>query len=145
MKKVILTVDDEPHNLTLVRDLLQIHGYEIIEATNGKAGVKLAKSKKPDLILMDVMMPVMDGLEAARILKADTSTRDIPIMALTSQAMKGDKERVFEAGYDEYITKPFNIKDLLGKVAEYLPSEEKSVLSKGQRPIIKDEMSYSAR
>lgn len=145
MEKKILIVDDNPKNLKLLQALLKMSGYKTIEATNGKAGVKLAKSKKPDLILMDVMMPVMDGLEAARILKADTSTRDIPIMALTSQAMKGDKERVFEAGYDEYITKPFNIKDLLGKVAEYLPSEEKSVLSKGQRPIIKDEMSYSAR
>jgi len=120
MAKVILIVEDEPRNLTLLRDLLQVSGYSTIEATDGKQGVELAKSNKPDLILMDVQMPVMDGLEATRILKADTTTGNIPVLALTSYAMKGDKERILEAGCDGYLAKPFDIKELLKTVTEYL-------------------------
>ncbi len=120
MTKVILIVEDEPKNLTLLRDLLQVSGYLTIEATNGKQGVELAKSKKPDLILMDVQMPVMDGLEATRILKADTTTGNIPILALTSYAMKGDEEKILEVGCDGYLAKPFDIQELLKQVAEYL-------------------------
>ena len=120
MAKVILLVEDEPKNLTLLRDVLQVSGYKTIEATDGKQGVELAKSKKPDLILMDVQMPVMDGLEATRILKADATTSNIPVLALTSYAMKGDKERILEAGCDGYLAKPIDIKELLKIVAEYL-------------------------
>jgi len=120
MAKLILIVEDEPKNLTLLRDLLQVSGYKTIEATDGKQGVELAKSKKPDLILMDVQMPVMDGLEAARILKADTTTSNIPVLALTSYAMKGDEERILQAGCDGYLAKPFNIQELLKEVAKYL-------------------------
>jgi CheY-like chemotaxis protein len=117
MTKVILIVEDEPNNLKLLRDLLQTSGYTTIEATDGEQGVVLAKSKKPDLILMDIMMPVVDGLEATRILKADTTTKNIPVLALTAYAMKGDKERILEAGCDGYISKPINIKELLKEVA----------------------------
>ncbi len=120
MAKVILIVEDEPRNLILLRDLLQVSGYSTIEATNGKQGVELAKSKKPDLILMDIQMPVMDGLEATRILKADTTTGNIPVLALTSYAMKGDKEKVLQAGCNGYLSKPFNIQELLKEVAKYL-------------------------
>jgi two-component system cell cycle response regulator DivK len=120
MAKLILIVEDEPKNLTLLRDLLQVSGYKTIEATDGKQGVELAKSKKPDLILMDVQMPKMDGLEATRILKADTTTGNIPILALTSYAMKGDEERILQAGCDGYLAKPFDIQELLKIVAEYL-------------------------
>ncbi len=120
MTKLILIVEDEPKNLTLLRDLLQVSGYSTIEATNGKQGIKSAKSKKPGLILMDVQMPEMDGLEATRILKADATTSNIPVLALTSYAMKGDKERILEAGCDGYLAKPFDIKELLKTVAEYL-------------------------
>ena len=120
MAKLILIVEDEPRNLTLLRDLLQVSGYKTIEATDGKQGVELAKSKKPDLILMDVQMPKMDGLEATRILKADTTTGNIPILALTSYAMKGDEERILQAGCDGYLAKPFDIQELLKIVAEYL-------------------------
>ncbi len=120
MTKLILIVEDEPRNLTLLRDLLQVSGYKTIEATDGKQGVELAKSKKPDLILMDVQMPKMDGLEATRILKADATTSNIPVLALTSYAMKGDKERILEAGCDGYLAKPIDIKELLKIVAEYL-------------------------
>ena len=120
MRKVILIVEDDPKSLTLTRDLLQISGYTTIEATNGEQGVELAKAKKPDLILMDIMMPKMDGLEATRILKADITTKNIPIVALTSYAMKGDKERMLEAGCDGYIAKPVDIQKLLKTVGEYL-------------------------
>ena len=120
MGKEILIVDDEPKNLKLFGDLLQKFGYTTIEATDGKQGVELAKARKPDLILMDIMMPNMDGLEATRILKADASTSSIPIIALTSYAMAGDKERILQAGCDHYITKPIDIKEFLKNVADYL-------------------------
>ena len=120
MRKVILIVEDDPKSLTLTRDLLQISGYTTIEATDGEQGVELAKAKKPDLILMDIMMPKMDGLEATRILKADITTKNIPIVALTSYVMKGDKERMLEAGCDGYIAKPVDIQELLKTVGEYL-------------------------
>ncbi len=120
MTKLILIIEDEPKNVTLLRDLLQVSGYKTIEATDGKQGVELAKSKKPDLILMDVQMPVMDGLEATRILKADATTSNIPVLALTSYAMTGDEERILEAGCDGYLAKPFDIKELLKEVSKYL-------------------------
>ncbi len=120
MAKVILIVEDEPSNLKLTCALLQASGYSTIEATDGKQGVELAKARKPDLILMDIQMSDMDGLEATRILKADATTRNIPIVALTAYAMKGDKEMVLEAGCDGYITKPIDIQEFLKRVAEYL-------------------------
>lgn len=120
MAKVILIIEDDPKSLMLARDLLQVSGYKTIEATDGKQGIELAKTKKPDLILMDVQMPKMDGLEATRILKADSVTRGIPIIALTASAMKEDKERISQAGCDGYITKPIDIKGFLKTVAEYL-------------------------
>jgi two-component system cell cycle response regulator DivK len=119
MAKKILIVEDEPKNLKLFRDLLQRVGYETIEATNGEQGVELARVMKPDLILMDIMMPKMDGLEATRIIKADATTRHIPIVALTSYAMKGDRERTLEAGCDGYIAKPIDIRELLKTVEHF--------------------------
>jgi two-component system cell cycle response regulator DivK len=120
MAKVVLIVEDETKNLKLFRDLLQRFGYATIEATDGEQGVELAKANKPDLILMDIMMPKMNGLEATRILKADITTKNIPIVALTSYAMKGDKERILEVGCDGYIAKPVDIQELLKTVGEYL-------------------------
>lgn len=120
MGKIILVVEDDPKGLKLVRDLLQVSGYTTLEATDGKQGVELAKARKPDLILMDVQMPVMDGLEATKILKADPITRDIPIMALTSYAMKGDEEKILQAGCDGYITKPIDTRGFLEKVQGYV-------------------------
>lgn len=119
MGKIILIVEDEPKNLKLIQDLLQASGYRTVEATDGRQGVELARDRKPDLILMDIQLPVMDGLEATRILKADTSTRDMPIIALTSYAMAGDEERAREAGCDGYITKPIDTRGFLKKVGEY--------------------------
>jgi two-component system cell cycle response regulator DivK len=116
MAKMILIVEDEPKNMKLFRDLLQRNGYETIEANDGEQGVALARASNPALILMDIMMPKMDGIEATRILKTDSATKDIPIIALTSFAMKGDKERTLEAGCDLYLAKPVDIHELLKAV-----------------------------
>jgi CheY-like chemotaxis protein len=120
MDNIILIVEDEPKNLTLFRDLLQRFGYLTIEATNGKDGVDLAKVHNPNLILMDIQLPVMDGLEATRILKSDTTTKDIPILALTSYAMTGDKDKILQAGCDGYLSKPVDVQVFLSTVASYL-------------------------
>ncbi len=124
MKKVILIVEDETKNLKLIRDLLQVVGYSTLEATEGKQAVEIARAKRPDLILMDIQLPVMDGLEATKILKEDTVTKDIPIVALTAYAMAGDEEKIIEAGCKDYLTKPINTRGFLKKVEEYLKSEE---------------------
>lgn len=120
MSKVIQIVEDDPKSLKLIRDLLLSSGYTIIEATDGRQGVELAKAQKPDLIFMDIQMPVMDGLEATKILKADGETKDIPIIALTAYAMKEDEAKVLQAGCDWYMTKPLDIKKFLKKTEEYL-------------------------
>lgn len=123
MAKMVLIVEDDPKNLKLVRDVLQASGYATIEAPDGKQGVELAKARKPDLILMDIQLPIMDGLQATKILKSDASTRKIPIIALTAYTMSGDKEKALQAGCDGYMPKPINVRDFLKKVAEYLPNE----------------------
>ncbi len=120
MAKRILMVEDEPKNMKLLRDLLQKFGYETVEATDGEQGVELTRKIKPDLILMDIMMPKLDGFEATRILKADISTKDIPVVALTAFAMSGDKERALAAGCDGYITKPVDVNVLLKTVGQFL-------------------------
>jgi two-component system, cell cycle response regulator DivK len=127
MGKTILIVEDEPKNMKLLRDLLQRFGYEIIEASDGEQGVKLAGEKIPNLILMDIMMPKMDGLEATRIIKLDIKTKHIPIIALTSFAMKGDRERTIEAGCDGYIAKPIDILEVLKAIEHYLTIQEKAL------------------
>lgn len=120
MGRVILIVEDDPKNLKLIRDLLQIRGYTTLEATDGKQGVDMARAKIPDLILMDIQMPVMDGFEAISILKADPVTKSIPIIALTAFAMQGDREKCMEAGCNDYITKPLDTRAFVTKVKEYL-------------------------
>ena len=120
MEQVILIVEDEPRNLKLIRDLLEVSGYMVLEAIDGRQGVEIAKAKKPDLILMDIQLPVMEGFEATRILKADERTRDIPIMALTAYAMKGDEEKIKAAGCDGYVSKPIDTRGFLNKITEYL-------------------------
>ena len=120
MSKVVLIVEDNTLNLKVIRDLLQVSGYTTLEATDGKQGIALAKAEKPDLILMDIQMPVMDGLEATRILKAEAETKDIPIVALTSYAMTGDEERIKTAGCDGYVTKPIDTRNFLKELKRYL-------------------------
>jgi two-component system, cell cycle response regulator DivK len=120
MSKVILIVEDDPLNMKLFRDLLQVNGYATFEAKNGKQGVEMAREKQPDLIIMDIQMPVMDGLEATRILKSDPVAAGIPIIALTSAAMAGDREKTIQAGCDGFMSKPIDIHDFLEKVASEL-------------------------
>lgn len=113
MEIVVLVVEDEPLNKKLMRDILTHRGTVVIEAGTGREGVDLANEKKPDLILMDIQLPVMDGMEATRLIKANQTTRHIPIVALTGYAMEGDEKRMREAGCDEYLSKPFRVKELL--------------------------------
>ena len=112
MTQKILIVEDNHQNRCLMVDILRVHGYEILEARDGMEGLKMAQLHKPDLILLDMQMPVMDGLEAARLLKANPETRGIRILAVTSFAMKGDRERILAAGCDEYMAKPIDTRQL---------------------------------
>jgi two-component system cell cycle response regulator DivK len=116
----ILIVEDNERNLKLFRSLLNSQGYETIEAWDGEEGVKLAKDQKPDLILMDIQMPVMDGITAIKILKEDPDTKGIPVIALTSYAMKGDRERFLSEGFVEYIAKPIKVDEFLEVVRRCL-------------------------
>ncbi len=116
----ILVVEDQDDNRRILRDLLTHAGYELIEALNGQEGVRLAGSARPNLILMDIQLPVVDGYEAARRIKADPALRAIPIIAVTSYALSGDEVKAREAGCDDYVTKPFSPRALLAKVREHL-------------------------
>ena len=112
MAKKILIVEDNVVNRVLMQDLLTYHGYEIIEAGDGAEGIEKARKYRPDLILMDMQMPIMDGIQAVTQLKADPKTWDIKIISLTAFAMKGDRERFLRAGCDEYVAKPINTREL---------------------------------
>lgn len=120
-RKKILIVDDDEKNLKLLRVILQNSGYGIREAKNGEEAVKLAKEHIPALIFMDIRMPVMDGITAAKILKSEPSTAKIPIIAITASTMKGDRERILrEAECDEYLRKPIDVKSFMNVVKRYL-------------------------
>jgi two-component system cell cycle response regulator DivK len=113
----ILIVEDNPTNLTL---LLESAGHTVLSATDAEAGLTLARAERPSLILMDIQLPGMDGLEATAQLKQDEATRGIPVIALTALAMKGDEERIRAAGCDGYIAKPMRYRELLATVAAQL-------------------------
>ena len=113
MSKRILVVDDQEDLRGVLRDLLSGSGYTVIEAADGEAGVTKAKSDRPDLILMDIQMPVIDGYEATRLIKVDPNLKPIPIVAVSSFAMKGDEEKARAAGCDHYVTKPYSPMQLL--------------------------------
>jgi len=121
MSKRILVVEDEEDNRRIVRDLLTSVGYEIIEAVTGEAGVTAAETQLPDLILMDIQLPGLDGYEATRRIRANPALRKIPIIAVTSYALSGDDVKAFEAGCNAYVSKPFSPRALLAKIREYLP------------------------
>lgn len=116
----ILVVEDNETNRKLMRDTLTYYGYEVIEAVNGEEGVRIAKEHKPDLILMDIQMAVMDGFAAIKMLRNNPGTKHIKIIAVTSSAMKGDKEKIMEAGFDGYIAKPVDIRELPGIIQRLL-------------------------
>jgi two-component system, cell cycle response regulator DivK len=119
--KRILIVEDTEDNRQIMRDLLGQAGFEIVEAHDGEAGVAMAAAHQPDLILMDFQLPLLDGYEATRRIKADPTTRDIPVIAVTSYALSGDEAKAMEVGCSGYIAKPFSPKKLLAKVREFLP------------------------
>jgi two-component system, cell cycle response regulator DivK len=120
MRKVVLIAEDDPKSMKLTYDLLNVFGYTTLTAANGLQAVEMAKFHKPDLILMDVQMPVMDGLTATRLIKADSNLKDIPIIATTAYAMRDDENKTKEAGCDGYITKPIDIQYLLRTIEKYL-------------------------
>jgi CheY-like chemotaxis protein len=120
MHQKILIVEDNDRNRELVKDILVLRGYEVLEAKDGVEGVTMAREHGPDLVIMDIQMPVMDGITAAKILKSDPATAAITMIALTSFAMKGDKERFMEAGFDDYIAKPIDTRALPRLVKKYL-------------------------
>ena len=115
----ILVVEDNAKNMKLFREVLVATGYETLEATSGGEAVELATRETPDLVLMDIQMPDFDGVEALKRLRADVRTASIPILALTAQAMQGDRERFLAAGFDGYISKPVNVRELIGTVREH--------------------------
>jgi CheY-like chemotaxis protein len=119
MAKILLVEDNEMNRDMLSRRLVK-RGHEVVIAVDGQQGVDLASSENPEIILLDMSLPVMDGWEAARRLKGDASTSSIPIIALTAHAMAGDREKCLEAGADDYDTKPVDFKRLLGKINELL-------------------------
>ncbi len=117
----ILLVEDHEDNRRIVRDLLTSVGYEMIEALDGEEGVRMAESARPDLILMDIQLPVLDGHEATRRIKAKPELRHIPVIVVTSYALSGDEAKARAAGADAYVTKPFSPRQLLAKIREFLP------------------------
>ena len=117
--ELILIVEDNEKNLKLVRDLLQVKGYQTLEAGTAELGVELARRHTLQLILMDIQLPGMDGVAALGQLKADPTTAKIPVIALTAFAMKDDRERFRSAGFDGYLVKPINIRELLEVVREF--------------------------
>jgi two-component system, cell cycle response regulator DivK len=120
MSASILVVDDQTANLELLEHLLQMHGHQVRLAPDAETAIALLASELPDLILMDLQLPGIDGFELTRRLKADESTRSIPIVAVTSYAMSGDAQRALAAGCDGYVSKPIDVHTFPGKVAEFL-------------------------
>jgi two-component system cell cycle response regulator DivK len=120
MSHKILIVEDNENNRCLFRDILSFHGYEVSVAADGQDGLTLARELKPDLILMDIQMPGMDGMTAGGILKGDPATSGLKIVALTSFAMRGDQENILAAGFDGYLSKPISTRELPGLVKRWL-------------------------
>jgi len=117
---LILIVEDNDKNLKLVRDVLQVKGYATIESGNAEDGLVLARERKPDLILMDIQLPGMNGIEALGVLRADPDTSAIPVVAVTASVMAHDRNKITEAGFDAYVGKPINLKEFLDTVRRML-------------------------
>jgi CheY-like chemotaxis protein len=124
MTHVILVVEDNERNLKLLRDVLEYAGYEVRAARTAEDGLDLAASEPPDLVLMDLQLPGIDGMEALRRLRESPQTADIPVVAVTAQAMKHDRERALEAGFDGYVEKPISVREFPGQVRRFLSGEK---------------------
>ena len=120
-ERTILYIEDNEYNRKIVRRLLERTSYRLIEAVDGESGVAMAQQALPELILMDVQLPKMSGLDATQILKADPRTRAIPIVVITSFALSGDREKAATAGADNYLAKPYSPREMLALVRQYLP------------------------
>ncbi|MGH6739654.1 MAG: response regulator [Bradyrhizobium sp.] len=120
-ERTILYIEDNEYNRKIVRQLLGRTSYRLVEATDGESGVSMAQQQSPQLILMDVQLPKMSGLDATRVLKADPRTSHVPIIVITSFALSGDREKAAAAGADSYLAKPYSPRELLALVRQYLP------------------------
>lgn len=120
MAKTILIVEDNDLNMKLFNDLLQAHGYETVQTMDGRDVLQLARENRPDLIIMDIQLPEISGMEVTRMLKADDELKDIPVLAVTAFAMKGDEEKIREGGCEGYIAKPISVPTFLETVAKFL-------------------------
>jgi len=120
MGKTILIVEDNDLNMKLFNDLLQAHGYETLQTKDGREALKMARDNRPDLILMDIQLPEISGLEITRMLKADDELKAIPVIAVTAFAMKGDEEKIREGGCEGYIAKPISVVSFLQTVSKFL-------------------------
>ena len=116
----ILIVEDNEKNLKLVRDILQVKGYTTIEAGTAEDGIRLAAERKPDLILMDIQLPGMNGIDALKVLRADPALAAIPVIAVTASVMQQDRNQITQAGFDGYVGKPLNLKEFLEVVRKIL-------------------------
>ena len=121
--KTILVVEDNKLNMKLVKGLIKIGKYRMLEAMDAESGIELIREKRPDLVLMDIQLPGMDGLSATKVIKEDPDLKDIPIVALTSYAMQGDEEKALAAGCTGYITKPIDTRIFLETVSQYLKDD----------------------
>ena len=119
-KKKILVVEDNPMNQILAREILTANGYDVVEANTGSDAIKRVMAERPDIILMDLNLPEMDGITATKILKSDDNYRDITIIALTASAMKGEVERILAEGFDGYISKPIEVKKFIKDISSYI-------------------------
>src|ERR1700739_2948141 len=121
MSKRILVVEDHEDNRQTLRDLRGSAGYQMVEAETGEAGLAAAAAERPDLILMDIQLPGLDGYEATRRIKADPALKAIPVIVVTSYALSGDEDKARKAGCDDYVAKPYSPRALLAKIREYVP------------------------
>ena len=126
MKSRVLVIEDNEQNLYLITFILEHHGYEVIQARNGEAGIEMAKEAKPDVILLDIQLPEMDGYAVATRLKAQSDFADVPVIAVTSYAMVGDRDKAIEAGCTGYIEKPINPDTVVSDIEKYLAAVRKS-------------------
>lgn len=120
--ELVLIVEDNDKNLKLVRDVLQFKGYQTVEATTAEEGLEIARAQQPDLVLMDIQLPGMDGITAFRLLRADPLTKRVPVIAVTASAMKFERERIVEAGFEGYLAKPIRVKEFIEEVRRVLNS-----------------------
>ncbi len=126
MSQKVLVIEDNAQNMYLIHFLLQSHGYTVIEAENGIVGIQKAKDEQPDIILLDIQLPEMDGYEIARIMKSTPEINKIPIIAVTSYAMAGDKEKILAAGATDYIEKPINPETFIDQIKVHFQNRDES-------------------